>query len=337
MKITIIGAGITGLSTALALIKQGLDCEVFEAAPQLNEVGAGIWIQPNAMKVLDYLSIGDKVRKTGFQLNQVELADKNLVSFRNTDSKFVTDELGNKITSIHRARLQKVLFEALPKGTVKLNSPYISHSLINDKIRVEFKEGFTETDVLLGADGLHSKVRKSLFESSTHYSGQTCWRGIANINLPVEVANNGRELWGQGIRFGFASISTKEVYWFAVAKAPQNEKDIPLDRKNTLLNTYENFAPLVRELIENTPNEKILRNDISDLKRLSTWYKENVCLIGDAAHATTPNMGQGACQGIEDAYFLSHYLAKNAPKKAFELFEANRRKKVDYVLMLRKS
>jgi 2-polyprenyl-6-methoxyphenol hydroxylase-like FAD-dependent oxidoreductase len=100
-----------------------------------------------------------------------------------------------------------------------------------------------------------------------------------------------------------------------------------------LKNRFSNFNPLVLNIIENTKAEKIIRNDISDLNRLEQWHKDKIVLVGDAAHATTPNMGQGAGQGMEDAYYLANILAKhNQLEQALNLFESNRREKVDYVV-----
>lgn len=333
MKITIIGGGITGLTAALVLLKKGFKCNVYENADSLAEVGAGIWMQPNAMKVLDYLEIGNQVRKSGMELNQVEITNQNLIPFIETDEKFVTDSLDNKIISIHRARLQKILFEALPSNTIHFDEKYISHQNVNGKIQINFSDNNLETDVLLGADGINSLVRKNLFTSELRFSGQTCWRGVAQLKLDDEYLAVGKETWGNNLRFGFANISPTEVYWFAVSKASKNEKEDILKRKDNLLKMYHSFHPLISEIIQNTAKDKIIRHDINDLKRLETWHQENVCLLGDAGHATTPNMGQGAGQGIEDAYYIGQYLSqKESPNEAFVQFEKARRKKVDYVV-----
>ena len=333
MKIAIIGGGITGLTTALVLIKKGLACNVYENADSLGEVGAGIWMQPNAMKILDYLEIGNQVRKSGMELNQVEITNQNLIPFIETDENLVTDSLNNKIISIHRARLQKILFEALPPNTVHFGKKYISHENVDGKIQINFSDNNLEADVLLGADGINSLVRKNLFPSELRFSGQTCWRGVAQLKLKKEYIANGKEVWGNNIRFGFANISSTEVYWFAVSKSLANEKEDKVKRKDNLLKKYHSFHPLISEIIQNTENDKIIRHDINDLKRLDTWHQSNVCLLGDAGHATTPNMGQGAGQGIEDAYYIGQYLSQNTSSdKAFIQFEKARRKKVDYVV-----
>jgi len=334
MQISIVGGGITGLTAALALEKAGINTKVYEKAPQLSEVGAGIWMQPNAMKVLDYLGIGEKVRQVGRELEVAEITDPNLNSFQKINPQMVRDQSGNKIVSIHRARLQKVLHDSLPEETINLGKEYLGHKAKNGKVYIKFADQEIETDVLIGADGINSRVRANLFpHSATRYSGQTSWRGITKIEMPSPLQNVGRELWGKGVRFGFSQISPEEVYWFAVAQDKAGSKDDPDKLKGRLKKMFYNFHPFVLEIIDEASSNEIIRADIYDLKRLSTWHQHQVCLVGDAAHATTPNMGQGGCQGVEDGYFMGKLLSStdNYPE-AFTRFEQIRRSKVDYVV-----
>lgn len=334
MKITIIGGGIAGLTTALALNKLGFDCKVFERAKQLNEVGAGIWLQPNSLKVLDWLELGDLVRESGTLLNQVDITNAQLIPFKKTKQEVVQDEKGNKIVAIHRATLQKILFEAIPEGIVHLGYEFKSLEQNENQVRVSVGDKQIDADLLIGADGINSKIRDDIFsQTSKRFSGQTCWRGISDIRLPDEFQSAGIESWGKRIRFGFSQVTENQVYWFAVKNAPQNGIDNTNTIKAELKNYFSDFHPLVLDIIEHTKAEKIIRNDISDLKRLDKWHKDKVVLVGDAAHATTPNMGQGAGQGIEDAYYLANILSKhNQTEQAISLFESARRKKVDYVV-----
>jgi 2-polyprenyl-6-methoxyphenol hydroxylase-like FAD-dependent oxidoreductase len=332
MKITIIGGGIAGITTALALNKVGFDCEIFERAKQLNEVGAGIWMQPNAIKVLDWLGIGGLVREKGTLLDQVDITNSQLIPFKKTKQEVVQDKQGNKIVAIHRATLQKILFEALPKDGLKFEFKSLEQN--ENQVKISFGDREIMSDLLIGADGLNSKVRENIFSNtSKRFSGQTCWRGISDIRLPDQFQNAGIESWGKKIRFGFSQITENQVYWFAVKNALQNGTDNINTIKSELQNYYSGFNPIVLNIIEQTKADKIIRNDISDLKRLDKWHKDKVVLIGDAAHATTPNMGQGAGQGMEDAYYLANILAKhNQIEQAISLFESTRREKVDYVV-----
>jgi 2-polyprenyl-6-methoxyphenol hydroxylase-like FAD-dependent oxidoreductase len=333
MDIAIIGGGITGLTTALALAKQGIVSTVYERAPKLNEVGAGIWLQPNALKVLNYLGLKETILKNSIELDRVDITDSQLHSFKIGENT-VQDHEGNKIVSIHRAKLQQILYEALPPNSVKLGYDFQLLNQLSNKVEINFDAGKVEADYVFGTDGINSKIRKQLFpQSSLRHSGQTCWRGISNIQLPAELKNLGREAWGNRVRFGFSQISDDAVYWFAVAKAKPFEKDDVSKRKSDLNEKFKDFHQIVNQIINHTPVEKIIRGDILDLRRLSKWHYQNVCLLGDAAHATTPNMGQGAGQGIEDAYVLAKLFASDQfIGDTFSKFEYLRRTKVDYVV-----
>lgn len=334
MKVLIIGGGITGLTTALGLTKLGISCKVFERAPQLTAVGAGIWMAPNALKVFEWLGIEQKVLNQGVALKRVELTNKNLIPIRQSKSEFISDK-NFSIASIHRAKLQTILTEALPQGILNLGKEYISHEYVSDKVRVTFSGGHTEeADVVLAADGIHSKVRQNLFpESSLRYSGVTCWRGISEGDIDPQLKATCMEAWGKKIRFGFSTIGDNQIYWFAVKNSLPDQKDNLATLQDELLNYYKDFSPAVHKIIRQTPKEKLFRNDICDLKRLKTWHQGRICLLGDAAHATTPNMGQGGAQGVEDGYYISHLLAiSKDPVSAFEQFEKLRRKKVDQIV-----
>jgi 2-polyprenyl-6-methoxyphenol hydroxylase-like FAD-dependent oxidoreductase len=330
-NIAIVGGGITGLTTALALRQLGFEANVYEKAETLNEVGAGIWLQPNALQVLDWLGLGKQIRQAGTILDSVQICNAQLRPHK------AMPKNKYEIVAIHRAKLQDILVQALPSKQLHFGYGFRKyHSAPDQSIHIEFDNNKTILATsLLGADGIHSRVRKQLtnISNATRYSGQTCWRGIAKFDIPTPFTGIGRECWGKGIRFGFSQISTDTVYWFAVAKAVQGEKDNKKTIRQELLKKYQSFHPIINDIISNTPTMKILRHDLSDIKRLDSWHQNQICLLGDAAHATTPNMGQGAGQGIEDAYYFSHIWAKNPSNDlAFPNFEAARRKKVDYVV-----
>jgi 2-polyprenyl-6-methoxyphenol hydroxylase-like FAD-dependent oxidoreductase len=333
MDIAIIGGGIAGLTTALALNRQGISATVYERADELHEVGAGIWLQPNAIQVLNELGLKELILNNAIQLDRVDVTDAQLKSFKKGGS-VVQDDEGNRILSIHRAKLQQILFESLPKDSVRLAHKVRSVTRKLNKVELQFEHASVEANYVLAADGINSRIRKQLFpRSALRHSGQTCWRGISKIKLPDEFKNMGREAWGNNVRFGFSQVSDDLVYWFAVAKASPFEQDDLSAIQDKLKTMFEAFHPIVNQIITETNEEKIIRGDLMDLKRLDHWYYENICLVGDAAHATTPNMGQGAGQGIEDAYALSKLFSQNPiSSNIFEKFEEIRRDKVDYVV-----
>ncbi|TVZ57049.1 2-polyprenyl-6-methoxyphenol hydroxylase-like FAD-dependent oxidoreductase [Lutibacter sp. Hel_I_33_5] len=335
MKYTIIGAGIGGLTTALAFEKKGIPYQVFEQAPELNEVGAGIWLAPNALQVLESLDVLDEVIASGNSIDRITIGKPDLSPISDSFQDVFKDKFGYNTIAIHRAKLQKLLFDKIPKEKLFLNKGFQSFKeLSSGRIEVNFVgNSKIQTDFLIGADGINSKVRKQLFpESTTRYSGQTCWRGIADIELDKEFLHRGFELWGNQIRFGISRVAKNKVYWFAVVLSDQNRKVDSSLAKKELLKLFKEFHPIVLKLISETEINQILKNDINDLKPLRKWYQNNVCLIGDAAHATTPNMGQGGAQAIEDAYYLSNLFAHKRDENVFELFQQKRQKKVNLVV-----
>ncbi len=330
----IIGGGITGLTTAHALLKRGFSVIVFERSPILNEVGAGITLQPNALFVLDELGLGDAIRAEGQVVYHAMITNPHLQPIRKKEVT-ITDAFSAKaMIGIHRARLQHLLAKSLPEGILHLGEPYLHHHSAGNEVEVQTATKQIRCSVLIGADGIHSALRKNLFpESNIRYSGHTCLRGIAECASPVTPEHLSMEAWGKHKRFGIVPISPTKRYWFAVQTAPAHGNDHPERIQEDLLNLFSDFSETVHTCIRQTPTQSILRNDIIDLKPLTTWHKGRIGLLGDAAHATTPNLGQGACQGIEDAFYLSELAAqKGLADFDFAFFESIRRKKVDYVV-----
>lgn len=330
MKISIIGGGITGLTTALALHKLGITSTVYEQAEQLNEIGAGVWLQPNAMQILKWLGIADQVIDEGCLLNKMEITYPNLIPIKNIKENVVADKYGNQTIAIHRGKLQRILYDKCEQlSLVELGMPYVNHENIDARSYIHFKDKTIQTDLILGADGINSLVRKSMgLPTELRPSNQICCRGISKIQLPDALKHEGKEVWGNKRRFGFSQLSADSVYFFTVI----NKEICPTELNiESLISLFKDFNPVVGEIISASGN--IHTAELMDLKRLKSWYNTHTCLIGDAAHATTPNMGQGACQGIEDAFYISKCL-KDAPsaKNAFEAFEKQRRKKVDYIV-----
>lgn len=332
MKYAIVGAGIGGLTTALAFEKKGIDYQLFEKAEELKPIGAGIWLAPNALQVLENLDILKEIREAGNSIDRITLGTPQIEPLSDTDQSFVKSKFGYSTIAIHRAELQRILIDQIPKEKISLGKSFKSFSeLKNDEIEISFEDGSKyKSNYLIAADGINSKVRKQLFpESKTRYSGQTCWRGVVDFEMPEDFSHRGMELWEKGIRFGISPISKTKVYWFALDLSEPNQKDNG-DVKSKLINKFQNFHPLVKDLLKNTLSGNILRNDINDLVPMEKWYSTKVCLIGDAGHATTPNMGQGGAQAIEDAYFLSNSLTKKDGD--FSSFQNSRQKKVNQIV-----
>ena len=295
----------------------------------------GYGLAPNALQVMEWLGILGKLQAAGNTIDRITLAKADLSPLSDNDQKPLEHTFGYTTIAIHRAQLQRILFDQIPKEKIEFGKALDRFETSETgSIQLHFEDGSTfNTDFLIGADGIHSKIRKQLFpQSKTRFSGQTCWRGIASYALAEDFAHRGMELWGNRVRFGISQISEGKVYWFAVVCSKNDPVTGFHPIKEKLRDLFSDFHPLVNQLIDHTEPSKILQNDIWDLHPLSQWYKGKICLLGDAGHATTPNMGQGAAQAIEDAYFLALSIKNNASEKVFPAFQKRRYKKVNTIV-----
>ena len=268
-NISIIGGGIGGLVTALSFDKLNISYKLYERAEQLKVIGAGIWLSPNALQVFEWInpSLLKEIQNEGNTFNRVLVADHKLKPISDSNQNFVQEKFGYTTMAIHRGKLQQILYKFVEKKNIELNRTFKEYSQNSDNsLKVNFTDSsFIETDSIIGADGINSKVRTQLFPNSKlRYSGQTCWRGISNYNIESELESVGFTLWGEKLQFGVSKISEGKVYWFAVKLSEPNLTDDKKNLKNLLNNMFSEFHPLVNNLIGNTS----IKNIISSLYNL---------------------------------------------------------------------
>ncbi len=336
MKITIIGAGIGGLTTAIALKQKGFDVEIFEATSEFKKAGAGINLALNAMQVYKRLGVYEEIVEAGSYTSSMNITDEKLNPLSAIDLRPFEKKHNVKSVAIHRATLHQILLSKLSGVSIHLNKKVKTVTQSKNGIEIEFEDGTNhQAEILIGADGIHSVVRKSIFNNTKlRTAKQACWRGITKTHLSKKYQTGLNELWGKGKRFGFVAIADDTYYWYALVTY---KKDYKEEFKNiNLSKLYLDFHPLVNQTITSTPKENILANEMADLKPIATWHNKNVCLLGDSAHATTPNLGQGACQAIEGALVLANCLAKHKvienTENAFQEFQNIRIEKTTKVV-----
>lgn len=334
--IHIMGAGIAGLTAALALTQRGFNPRIFEAAPELRPVGAGIVMASNAMQVAKKLGVYDEIRSAGVVLRTFGVADHRGTPLQLTDISAVEKRYGAPSVAIHRGTLQQILLEKLPAGTVETHQRLTALSPTEDgglEGRFESGKQFSSR-LLIGADGLRSATRRLLWgDMPLRYSTHTCWRGIVPWRL--DTPGEAKELWGKtgGKRVALIQIDDDRVYFYFTLKKKPGFKVAPADLAAFFREEMKEFPPLYAEVLSAADPGGVYHDDLYDLKRLPVWHKGAALLIGDAAHATTPNLGQGGCQAVEDGYALARELAQGPDAAAaFARYEARRRPRTDYVV-----
>lgn len=330
---TIIGGGIAGLTTAIALRKIGIEARVFEAAPILHPLGAGLALAGNAMQAYQHLGMADEVKKAGYILPTFTILDQKGKVITQADTASVNRKYNTYSVAIHRAALHKVLLTKINPEQLILNKRATGFERNNNGLAVRFQDGTTHTtDYLIVADGIHSQIRHQLLpDAKTRYAGYTCWRAV--IDNPGLSMEGSTESWGPGRRFGIVPLADNKIYWFACTNAPAQDERMKNFTTKDLYHHFQDFHDPVPTLLHQTKNEELIWNDIIDLKPIDQYAFENIVLIGDTAHATTPNMGQGACQAIEDAVILASEIKKNNDiAAAFKSFESRRMKKTHFIV-----
>ncbi|MCL1675517.1 FAD-dependent monooxygenase [Elizabethkingia meningoseptica] len=329
MDVAIIGAGIGGLTTALALKRRNIPFRVYEAAEELKPVGTGIILGINAMQVYHQLQIENKILQIGKKIDSINVTDFKLIPITETLLLPFEQKYGHRSVAIHRADLHHILINEVGEENIILNSRLSNAvQLNNNDYELTFENNKKAIHpFVIGADGIHSKIRQTFFPGTRlRDAEQICFRGVTSFNLPPLYKNELIEGWGKGKRFGFVEISEGTVYWYFLVNNA-------LYKKQSDLNLYLKDAPdFIRQMILSTPEEKWFTANLHDLQPITEWQKDRIILLGDAAHATTPNMGQGACQAIEDAYVLFRLLEKNNPEDAFKNYPLIRCGKAHHVV-----
>ena len=310
-QIVIVGGGIGGLAAAAALQKVGIPATVLEQSAEIEEVGAGLSLWSNAINALRQLGLEDSIVGKGSIINRVTTMTAEGRILDVTDAQRLSQQAGAPSICIPRAVLQRSLKELLPPSLVRTGARCIGFTQRRDRVEIHLEDGgCVEGSALIGADGIDSIIRAQLAgKSSPRYAGDTCWRAIVQTARAEALSGGAILALGRGTQFGVFQCGPGKVYWFATKNSAAGAPDSPDGRKVELSRLCRNWVDPILALIHETAGTAILRNDIYDRPPLRRWGNGLVTLLGDAAHPTTPNFGQGACQAIEDAVTLASCLS----------------------------
>ncbi|BDY33055.1 Aurachin C monooxygenase/isomerase [Mycolicibacterium mageritense] len=324
----VVGAGITGLATAVALQRRGFEVSVVEARADVSS-GTGISIWPNALAALDEIGLGDAVRAAGGRVTAGAVRWHDGTWLRRPAADRMVRALGEPLVVIRRAALTGILTAALHPGTVEYGVAV--QTIDADGTRVELTDGSVRTAAaVIGADGVDSVVARHLNGPlARRYAGYTAWRGVAEHVIAPELAG---ETMGAGIEVGHVPLGLDHTYWFATQRAAQGQV-AALGELAHLRQLFGTWAEPIPTLLATTKPAELLRNDLYDRVPARHWARGLVVVAGDAAHPMRPHLGQGGCQGLEDAAVLAGLVGREKDvATAFERFESRRRRRVSAIV-----
>lgn len=320
--VTICGGGLGGLTLGLALQKYGIPFQIFERAPELSEIGAGITLWSNAIAVLRHLGVAEAVRAVS------EPSSGGVIGL--SSGEILVDaaagDIGDEsrpleLWAAHRIELQRALYEQLPRDSVHFAAPFLSYRETATGVVAEFgRRGDVESSLVVGADGIGSDVRAALRGAARpRYAGYVCWRAVCRV--PPGWAGVAGEFWGEGDRFGTVKLPGNRLYWYAAVNAPEGSElrrahaDETRGHAAFLRERFGSYHFDVPAIIEHTDPDAIDFRHIIDRPPERGWSSRAVVVLGDAAHATTPNMGQGAGMAFESALILARCLSSSRSRR----------------------
>ncbi|MEM8808611.1 MAG: FAD-dependent urate hydroxylase HpxO [Cyanobacteria bacterium P01_G01_bin.38] len=310
LKVIIVGAGMGGLTTAIAMRQAGYDVEIYDRVRQLRPAGAGISLWSNGVKVLNRLGLGAEIARIGGAMERMSYVSKTGQLLTDFSLVPLVSEVGQCPYPVARTDLQHMLLEALGAQNVQLNSKCVAVEQTEENATAIFENGHRATgDVVIGADGTHSIIRNHVLGQSTErrYAGYVNWNGLVNADESLAPKNSWVIYVGDHQRASMMPVGGDRFYFFFDVPLPK-EIEPKGDAREELSGYFKGWAEPVQNLIQQLDPTKTNRVAIHDIEPFSTFARGRVALLGDAGHSTTPDLGQGGCQAIEDAWVLATIL-----------------------------
>jgi 2-polyprenyl-6-methoxyphenol hydroxylase-like FAD-dependent oxidoreductase len=326
--VAVVGAGIGGLTAAIALRAKGIDVEVYEAAPGPRLTGTALGLASNATKVLRALGIDLTVDACCRALEHFELRTARGGLIRALPGAAITAELGHPFVSIHRNELIRTLRTVAADTPIHYGAEVVDVGIERCGARAALADGRdVRAAVLIGADGIGSVVRSMVAgEQPPSEYGYVCWLATVPFTHPRMVPGYTGHYWGRGQRFGLIDIGGRMAYWWGTKNMPAARARDWHGDKADILSAFDGWAPEVVEAIERTPAEAIISVPGQDRPILKHWGTGPVTLLGDAAHPMLTSRSQGASSAVEDGYVLAEAIARLPdPIEALRAYEDRRR------------
>ncbi|MFF7023206.1 FAD-dependent monooxygenase [Streptomyces klenkii] len=331
----VVGAGIGGLATAVALRRVGVEVEIYERASELRPAGFGISVLSNAVSALRVLGIDLGLEERGQTVLHTEIMTGDGRTLRSLPIESAGEELGAPSVAMCRADLQAALLEGLGDQRIETGAVATGYETTSDGVRVRFEDGREATgDILIGADGINSVVRRQRTgDGKPRYGGFLCWLAVTPYDHPRMTKGFNAHYWGVGKRFGIHDVGHGRAYWWGTINMPTHAARSWSSDKDQVIRAYDNWADEVRHAVRTTPVEDIVAVPALDRPFLEQWGEGPVTLLGDAAHPMLPSLGQGGSTSIEDAVVLAQCLASHSdPVAALRAYENMRRERTRFMV-----
>lgn len=331
-RIAVIGGGIGGLAAALALKQGGHAVTVYEKHPYARNGGTGLTLWSNAAYALDQLGILHEVLARG----QVMRTSRIMTARNRLIAELPLHKLQSTVQyptfSISRTSLHHILIDSVGKDSIIYGKRCVAFQQTQDEAVVRFEDGTTAVaDLVVAADGIHSILREQWLKDRLRYSGYVAWQGVTSVNAEQPAVDVMYEYWGAGRRFGFVPLGERQVYWFATQNAEPGLSLVSM--KDHLQRVFGSFPKQVRSTLDAAEEADMIQTALYDRVPARSFVNGRLVLVGDAAHPTTPNMGQGACMALEDAVALSEAMHESTELlAALRMYDRLRVKKTAHVV-----
>lgn len=342
LKVVIIGAGMGGLATGIALRQAGYEVEIYDRVSELRPAGAGISLWSNGVKVLNRLGLGKEIASIGGQMDRVAYYSNTGEKLTDFSLQTLIEQVGQRPYPVARTDLQEMLLQVFGAENVQLNSKCVAIEQDSDRVTAIFEDGRKATgDVLVAADGTHSMTRSYVLGHAVErrYVGYVNWNGLVPASEDLAPKNSWDVYVGEHKRASMMPVGGDRFYFFFDVPLPKGIVSQPEIYQEDLASFFKGWAAPVQNLIQRLDPLKTNRVEIHDVAPLQTLVRDRVALLGDAAHSTAPDLGQGGCQAMEDALVLTACLQTTniSVADALKRYEAERKDRVaDIITRARK-
>ncbi|OZG71110.1 flavoprotein monooxygenase acting on aromatic compound [Hahella sp. CCB-MM4] len=326
MKVAILGAGVAGVSTAIALRQKGFHVSIYERHEKQSSIGAGVVLWPNASFVLGRLGVLDEVKAVAGRPTKMQRLSVQNDDLGALDIGLINHHMAHPSLSILRRDLQSILIAKLNTLNVSIQYGHTVEdikAITSEQTEVYFQNGLrVSADVIIGADGRMASTARHFVcgEHAPVFQGMINWIGVFESENDIFSEIVVSDYWGIGERFGIVPVAANKAYWAGGVACDQIGTREPANYKTELTGIFSDWPEPVRQMIEHTPVHQINKIYLHDHDPTPIWHRNNLIMIGDAAHAPLPTSGQGACQALEDAWHIANCL-ETFPDNLYQAFE----------------